>query len=105
MNPKSMPREQLLGHMDMDTREWFDGVLTASARKVVREPPDVKSWIICDGDIDPEWVESLNSVLDDNRPLLTMPSGERINSVRMSTSSSRRTISNSRRPRPSLVWA
>ena len=34
-----------------------------SARKVVREPPEVKSWIICDGDIDPEWVESLNSVL------------------------------------------
>lgn len=77
MNPKSMPREQLLGHMDMDTREWFDGVLTAAARKVVREPMEVKSWIICDGDIDPEWVESLNSVLDDNR-LLTMPSGERI---------------------------
>ena len=77
MNPKAMPREQLLGHMDMDTREWFDGVLTASARKVVREPAEVKSWIICDGDIDPEWVESLNSVLDDNR-LLTMPSGERI---------------------------
>ncbi len=77
MNPKSMPREQLLGHMDMDTREWFDGVLTASARKVVREPPEVRSWVICDGDIDPEWVESLNSVLDDNR-LLTMPSGERI---------------------------
>ena len=66
MNPKSMPREQLLGHMDMDTREWFDGVLTASARKVVREPPEVKSWIICDGDIDPEWVESLNSVLGDS---------------------------------------
>ena len=46
MNPKAMPREQLLGHMDMDTREWFDGVLTASARKVVREPAEVESWII-----------------------------------------------------------
>uniref|UniRef100_A0A8C9YHS7 Cytoplasmic dynein 2 heavy chain 1 n=1 Tax=Sander lucioperca TaxID=283035 RepID=A0A8C9YHS7_SANLU len=77
MNPKAMPRQQLLGHIDMDTREWADGVLTHSARNVVREPQGVSSWIVCDGDIDPEWIESLNSVLDDNR-LLTMPSGERI---------------------------
>ncbi|XP_070553238.1 cytoplasmic dynein 2 heavy chain 1-like isoform X2 [Ptychodera flava] len=77
MNPKAMPRTQLLGQIDMDTREWSDGVLTNSARQVVREPQEIQSWIICDGDIDPEWIESLNSVLDDNR-LLTMPSGERI---------------------------
>ncbi|XP_053561557.1 cytoplasmic dynein 2 heavy chain 1 [Bombina bombina] len=77
MNPKAMPRHQLLGHIDMDTREWSDGVLTNSARQVVKEPQEISSWIICDGDIDPEWIESLNSVLDDNR-LLTMPSGERI---------------------------
>uniref|UniRef100_W5MJK1 Cytoplasmic dynein 2 heavy chain 1 n=1 Tax=Lepisosteus oculatus TaxID=7918 RepID=W5MJK1_LEPOC len=77
MNPKAMARQQLLGHIDMDTREWSDGVLTNSARQVVREAQEVSSWIICDGDIDPEWIESLNSVLDDNR-LLTMPSGERI---------------------------
>ena len=77
MNPKSMPRERLLGHMDLDTREWADGVLTDAARKVVIEPPEVNSWIICDGDVDPEWIESLNSVLDDNH-LLTLPNGERI---------------------------
>ena len=77
MNPKSMPRQQLLGSMDLDTREWKDGVLTDAARKAVKEPMDVKTWIVCDGDVDPEWIESLNSVLDDNH-LLTMPNGERI---------------------------
>ncbi|CAG2190736.1 DNCH2 [Mytilus edulis] len=78
MNPKAMHRTQLLGSIDMDTREWTDGVLTYSARKQkVKEPQEIQSWIICDGDIDPEWIESLNSVLNDNR-LLTMPSGERI---------------------------
>ena len=77
MNPKSMPRNQLLGIMNHDTREFNDGVLTASARAVVKEPPETLCWIVCDGDIDPEWVESLNSVLDDNH-LLTLPNGERI---------------------------
>ncbi|CAL1265870.1 unnamed protein product [Larinioides sclopetarius] len=77
VNPKSIPKPQLLGYIDLDTREWHDGVLTLSSRQVIKEQDDVLSWIICDGDIDPEWIESLNSVLDDNR-LLTMPSGERI---------------------------
>eukprot|EP00760_Papus_ankaliazontas_P008674 PhM_4_TR13906/c0_g1_i1/m.49396/K10414/DYNC2H, DNCH2; dynein heavy chain 2, cytosolic len=77
INPKAISRNQLLGHMDLDTREWHDGVLTSAAKKVVKESQDVHSWIYCDGDIDPEWVEALNSVLDDNK-LLTMPNGVRI---------------------------
>jgi dynein heavy chain 2 len=76
MNPKAMPRTQLLGHINVDTREFHDGVLTYTAREVVRNT-EVTSWVICDGDIDPEWIESLNSTLDDNH-LLTMPNGERI---------------------------
>ena len=59
-----------MGQIDVDTREWTDGVLTFSARQVVKEPGEVQSWIVCDGDIDPEWIESLNSVLDDNRSLM-----------------------------------
>ena len=77
LNPKAIDRTTLLGQMDLDTREWSDGVITYASRQAVKEAPDMKTWIICDGDIDPEWVESLNSVLDDNR-LLTMPNGERI---------------------------
>ncbi|GAA6070005.1 cytoplasmic dynein 2 heavy chain 1 isoform X1, partial [Tachysurus ichikawai] len=38
VNPKALSRQQLLGHMDMDTREWSDGVITAASRHVIREP-------------------------------------------------------------------
>jgi len=41
MNPKALQRNELLGHMDHDTREWADGVLTASARQVVKESAEV----------------------------------------------------------------
>lgn len=64
--------------MNNDTREFIEGVLTASAREVVKDSAENLNWIVCDGDIDPEWIESLNSVLDDNH-LLTLPTGERIN--------------------------
>lgn len=77
ISPKSMDRSQLLGHLDINTRQWYDGVLTQTAIAVNSEPPEVTSWIICDGDVDPEWIEALNSVLDDNK-LLTLPSGWRI---------------------------
>lgn len=35
-NPKSVSRQQLLGHLDPDTREWTDGILTAAVRAAAR---------------------------------------------------------------------
>lgn len=36
-NPKSMPRNQLLGYIDLDTRQWSDGVLTLYSLQVASE--------------------------------------------------------------------
>ncbi|CDW56544.1 dynein heavy chain [Trichuris trichiura] len=74
-NPNAMTKRQLLGYVNPDTREWCDGLLPFLCRKSASE--EVWSFIVCDGEIEPEWIEALNSVFDDNK-LLTLTSGERI---------------------------
>jgi dynein heavy chain 1 len=60
--------------------EWTDGIFTYILRKIIenqRGESSKRHWIVFDGDVDPEWAENLNSVLDDNK-LLTLPNGERL---------------------------
>jgi dynein heavy chain 1, cytosolic len=89
IDPKSIKKEKLYGSLDPNTLEWTDGVFTKLLRKV-SEGASLRgglrrSWIVFDGDVDPEWAENLNSVLDDNK-VLTLPSGDRLkipNNVRI----------------------
>ncbi|KFD50374.1 hypothetical protein M513_08756 [Trichuris suis] len=74
-NPNAMTKRQLLGYVNPDTREWCDGLIPYLCRKSASE--EVWSFIVCDGEVEPEWIEALNSVFDDNK-LLTLTSGERI---------------------------
>jgi dynein heavy chain 1 len=80
MDPKAITKEELFGSLEPTTREWTDGLFTHTLRKIidnVRGESQKRHWIIFDGDVDPEWVENLNSLLDDNK-LLTLPNGERL---------------------------
>ena len=81
IDSKVMSKEALYGSLDSTTREWTDGLFTSILRKIVdnlRGEDTKRHWIVFDGDVDPIWVENLNSVLDDNK-LLTLPNGERLN--------------------------
>lgn len=80
IDSKVMTKDELYGVLDPITRDWTDGLFTRILRNVVanlRGEQNKPVWIVFDGDIDPEWAENLNSVLDDNK-ILTLPNGERI---------------------------
>lgn len=81
MNAKSITVNELYGTMDVQTREWKDGLLSKVFRIANEKPADRDKeelrWILYDSDVDAIWVENMNSVMDDNR-LLTLINGDRI---------------------------
>ncbi|GMH47852.1 hypothetical protein TrLO_g3977 [Triparma laevis f. longispina] len=77
VNPKVMDTQDLYGYINLATRDWKDGLLSTIMRDLGQIPDDLPKWILLDGDLDANWIESMNSVMDDNR-MLTLASNERI---------------------------
>ena len=77
LDPKAVSTDDLYGCINPSTREWKDGLFSSIMRDTSAIPGTDPKWIVLDGDIDPNWIESLNTVMDDNK-VLTLASNERI---------------------------
>ncbi|XP_058455827.1 dynein beta chain, ciliary-like isoform X2 [Malaya genurostris] len=77
LDPKAVTNDELFGIINPATREWKDGLFSVIMRDQANMGGNGPKWIVLDGDIDPMWIESLNTVMDDNK-VLTLASNERI---------------------------
>jgi dynein heavy chain len=83
VEPKSVITDELYGYMTL-AKDWKDGCLSIIMRGMAKNFPEQGfhqyqsyKWVVLDGDIDALWIESMNTVMDDNK-VLTLVSNERI---------------------------
>lgn len=83
VNPKAVTGDELYGYMTL-SKDWKDGVLSIIMRGMAKNIAEQGfhdhqsyKWVVLDGDIDAVWIESMNTVMDDNK-VLTLVSNERI---------------------------
>ncbi|KAJ3224818.1 Dynein heavy chain 2, axonemal [Clydaea vesicula] len=77
INPKAVSLGELYGEVNISTNEWTDGILSNVMRFTCADEKKDQKWIVLDGPVDTLWIESMNTVLDDNK-VLTLINGERI---------------------------
>ena len=93
LNPKSVTVDELYGTYNKATQTWIPGILAHLMSLLNRTNDNINDelstddgilnithglkWLILDGPVDTLWIESMNTVLDDNK-VLTLNNGDRI---------------------------
>jgi len=76
LDPKVVATRDLYGYT-LPSKEWKDGLLSKLLRTYSEMEDTNAKWLLLDGDLDANWIESMNSVMDDNK-ILTLANNERI---------------------------
>ena len=104
LNPKAVTSDDLYGYVHPVSKEPYDGIIAKIMREYWKSQSGGYKWVVLDGDIDAEWIESMNTVMDDNK-VLTLVSNERIPSPTRCGCSSRSRTCATRAPPPSRAPA
>ena len=73
LNPKAVTSNELYGYVHPVTKEPYDGIIAKIMRDFSAQQNDQPKWMVLDGDIDAEWIESMNTVMDDNKCAAQLP--------------------------------
>ncbi len=78
INPKGVTDAQLYGNLNPDTKVWTEGVIPQVMKECEEDwDKDELKWILFDGPVDAQWIENMNTVLDDNK-VLCLTNGQKI---------------------------
>jgi dynein heavy chain len=67
INPKALSLFELYG-VSKDV-SWDEGVIEIVMERAIKSEENCRHWILFDGPVDAVWIESMNTVLDDNKKL------------------------------------
>lgn len=76
INPKAIELFKIFGYYDVSKSKWREGIFSILWRKVAKNF-STDSWLVFDGPVDSEWLENLNTALDDTE-VLALANGDRL---------------------------
>jgi hypothetical protein len=75
INPRAQDIDYVIGRVDPETKEYKEGMISLQLRQAIKQKAEKYNWIIFDGKLQMNWVENMNSLLDESKKL-TLVTGE-----------------------------